>query len=686
MKKMIVTLALVMFTLTGCGEGEGESERNSETPNLGSHSIPDTWISGCLQDNNLSFYEQSVFEMQENGKFVQYSAQYSDGTCQENLFQMEKVGEYIIGSEFISPSTGFTAYEIDLRIDEVWLTLNSPGQANARNSEGFCGRTDWQIGDKTEITGCADIGSAEIFNIVSVQNESSGRVLYLGEESGDGQISTMRPTGLDLNQPYVLHRSIYFFDQEVDQPNRQTSLLGAPIQLPSPASTRMDYTFNDWNTVADASGTVNAGGAEMTLQQEDVMLNARRQSRAGVGVGDFIAGRYEIRGVDGGIVRDVVTGLEWMRCSEGQTWDSSRQSCARNANRYTFDDALSAVSQLNSAEGYGEHTDWRVPSIDELRTLVYCSNTRQFGIKKESWCGESRGGFASPTIEQQAFPDTPSLSYWSGSPSASSSRNAWNVHFLDGYNYFSLNSDLKLHVRFVRGGPSADPIEVTATAETGGSISPDSRTVTQGIATTFTVTPDAGSTISSVTGCGGSLSGNTYITDAISEACTVTAIFNQPELNIDRYEITGTDGEIVRDKVTGLEWMRCSVGQTWNSSTQSCTGNALYYTWNNAIQLTAPGGFRVPTIQELRTIVYCSNTEEFGSKEESWCGKSPDEYARPTIEKAAFPDTPSSSFWSGSPNAFNSFNAWLVAFGNGNAYDLSYRSNDGHVRLVRGGQ
>src|SRR3990167_10809793 len=74
---------------------------------------------------------------------------------------------------------------------------------------------------------------------------------------------------------------------------------------------------------------------------------------------------------------------------------------------------------------------------------------------------------------------------------------------------------------------------VTATAGSGGTISPSSRTVNAGSATTFTVTPNTGYYISSVTGtqsCGnGSLSGNIYTAgtgiNGISEDCTVTAKF-----------------------------------------------------------------------------------------------------------------------------------------------------------------
>jgi hypothetical protein len=68
--------------------------------------------------------------------------------------------------------------------------------------------------------------------------------------------------------------------------------------------------------------------------------------------------------------------------------------------------------------------------------------------------------------------------------------------------------------------------QVTATvAGGGGTISPAAVTVAEGQTQTFTVTPAAGYNISSVSGCGGSLSGNTFTTAPISEACAITAAF-----------------------------------------------------------------------------------------------------------------------------------------------------------------
>jgi hypothetical protein len=77
-------------------------------------------------------------------------------------------------------------------------------------------------------------------------------------------------------------------------------------------------------------------------------------------------------------------------------------------------------------------------------------------------------------------------------------------------------------------------IRVTATAGPGGSITPATQTVNAGATARFTVTPDSGYQIASVTGCGGNLIGNTYTTGPITAACAVSASFivSAPQIDV----------------------------------------------------------------------------------------------------------------------------------------------------------
>jgi len=123
------------------------------------------------------------------------------------------------------------------------------------------------------------------------------------------------------------------------------------------------------------------------------------------------------------------------------------------------------------------------------------------------------------------------------------------------------------------------------------------------------------------------------------------------------------DGTVTHDK-TGITWMRCALGQAWNGST--CTGTAQTYTWARALQaaetLNEGGGlagkidWRLPNRKELKSIV------------ERRC------YS-PAINAVLFPNTPSDWFWSASPYAYDSGNAWPVSF--------SYANDDNDYRGAR---
>lgn len=76
---------------------------------------------------------------------------------------------------------------------------------------------------------------------------------------------------------------------------------------------------------------------------------------------------------------------------------------------------------------------------------------------------------------------------------------------------------------------------VSTTSSVGGAITPPDQLVDHGAVASFTVTPDAGYVTTGVTGCGGTLAGDTYTTGAITAACTVDATFD-----LATYSVSGT--------------------------------------------------------------------------------------------------------------------------------------------------
>lgn len=193
---------------------------------------------------------------------------------------------------------------------------------------------------------------------------------------------------------------------------------------------------------------ISPGRGELTLVLEGFSSTLRGHTKQFSTVGSdlLIAGRYEVIGADGGIIRDVETGLEWMRCSLGQAWTGS--TCSGAPSVHTFGGAQTAAQSLNVGGGYGGYADWRVPSIGELTTLIYCSSGRPAYFDKNLGC---YGSFSIPMIVSEVFPNTPNSGHWSGSPYGHDSNSAWTVHFGLGHPYYSSVGNLD-HVRLVRGG------------------------------------------------------------------------------------------------------------------------------------------------------------------------------------------------------------------------------------------
>ena len=161
---------------------------------------------------------------------------------------------------------------------------------------------------------------------------------------------------------------------------------------------------------------------------------------------------------------------------------------------------------------------------------------------------------------------------------------------------------------------------VSATASSGGSINPSNRSVTHGDTTTFTVTPDTGYSTGSVTGCDGTLSGTTYTTGPITEACTVNASFDVIRHQVDAYaDVGGTidpasrtvsHGETAEFSVspetgygiaavTGCDGVLDGTTYTTGPITGACTVNASFVRTHTVTAYAGPEGSISPASQTV---------------------------------------------------------------------------------------
>jgi len=128
--------------------------------------------------------------------------------------------------------------------------------------------------------------------------------------------------------------------------------------------------------------------------------------------GDFVENE------DASTVTDTTTGLIWQK--------------AASTTKMSWEQALAHCENLDLA-GF---TDWRMPTIKELRRLVDYSKYN-------------------PSIDPAIFPNTLSSVYWSSTTYENSTNGAWGIDFYNGHEDSYDKDEAGYYVRAVRGGNPA---------------------------------------------------------------------------------------------------------------------------------------------------------------------------------------------------------------------------------------
>jgi hypothetical protein len=156
---------------------------------------------------------------------------------------------------------------------------------------------------------------------------------------------------------------------------------------------------------------------------------------------------WEVKTDDGGL-RDKDWKYSWYKPSGDNggdagytdtTYRAPNCSTQNNCNTDAFTNAV-------NAKGLCGKKDWRMPTKDELMTLVKCSDDK---YDTDGSCINYKS-VSAPTINSTYFPNTVSNFYWSSSPFADDSSYAWNVYFSNGNYYNYVSKDDYDFVRLVR--------------------------------------------------------------------------------------------------------------------------------------------------------------------------------------------------------------------------------------------
>ncbi len=137
-----------------------------------------------------------------------------------------------------------------------------------------------------------------------------------------------------------------------------------------------------------------------------------------------------------GTVSDLETGLVWMRCAMGMSFDN--ESCIGQPNTYTWDQA----NQLSGTTTFSSQNDWRLPTVRELNTLI------------------SQSVYV-PVTDVIALPDATKTQasyesgFWTSTQSMQRNNYAWLIRSKLGNILDSDKTNSLMYVRLVRGAANS---------------------------------------------------------------------------------------------------------------------------------------------------------------------------------------------------------------------------------------
>jgi len=285
--------------------------------------------------------------------------------------------------------------------------------------------------------------------------------------------------------------------------------------------------------------TAGGGHIQLVRGQSSAILSDSRPDADYINLGD-------------GTVIHTPTKLMWKRCAQGQTWTGS--TCEGSASALVWDEALRNAD----SENFAGHSDWRLPFIDELASLLdYTSANYQVDVSDNERV----------RINQTSFPNTPTYHwkyssvvepyyFWSGTPFPSYQALVATFGIVGAATWSNELGKLNF-VRLVRTVPSFS-MTITTTGTGNGVVTSSPRGINcgtdcvysynAGTKVTLTAIADAGSAF--VGWSGGGCAGTRACVVTVNAAKSVTATFNRTySLIVFR---TGTGAGTVTSQPTGI--------------------------------------------------------------------------------------------------------------------------------------
>jgi hypothetical protein len=399
-----------------------------------SNNSPNMWDEFKLMLSNVwATVTKVVFSVLDSDKNLakdpeaNYTASQSGDTWSSVFMAFKTTGWKTITAEFFGNENGteklVDTSTVQVKVGEASVVTQTAAITDVKDGDESIPDTGTTTNTKPTISGTVYPALGKYYNVKVYDGDSQLPVQLPGTVTYDNARTswTFTPDPLLSGRLYKLTAKVATFDA------------GATGLASAIRTVTVRRNLND--TGIGGNQCYKAGNSTLIscTDPEAIGLNSQQDGMVGrdFGNSDDSDGKLgfsfsEVPSAVGGnyartdCVKDNITGLMW----EGKPDTGLRGGLNPNST-YTNFDTGDQINAITNAQGYVNavnaaglcgYTDWRLPTVSELQSIV------DYGVASQG-----------PTIDGNWFPSTQGNWYWSSSPYVGNSSLAWLVSFGNGY-------------------------------------------------------------------------------------------------------------------------------------------------------------------------------------------------------------------------------------------------------------
>lgn len=193
-KGCLLIASLILFS---CDDSDSDNvERIVEND----RDLIGSWDGACTSFDKLGLTGvQSKYEFGVDGNFEKSEQFFASDDCSGAAIEYRLVGDFDTSDRDNVPDS------ISYTIQESFLNLQSESVVKLANTVKLCGRSDWQVGERQEVTGadCEEVLSAKAGDQLQDIYQIDGDELFFGETLFFSLTGDKEPESVNANVKYT---------------------------------------------------------------------------------------------------------------------------------------------------------------------------------------------------------------------------------------------------------------------------------------------------------------------------------------------------------------------------------------------------------------------------------------------------------------------------------------------------